>query len=118
MAIAKKKTGRKKTSNIAKTMPKRATILAQHYADPQPTKIRITEDAEAKSATAQAYDYWRAGSGRNQVPGIIKCFGARPDFLKQVVDFSNAVHFSEGHLIRRHKEMIASYVSFLNRCPY
>jgi hypothetical protein len=94
------------------------TVLGEHYANPQPTKIRITEDAEAKGDTADAYDYWRAGSGRTQVPGIIKCFGARPDFLKQVVDFSNTVHFSAGHLIRRHKEMIASYVSFLNRCPY
>ena len=82
------------------------------------TKIRITEDAEAKGEVAAAYDFWRAGSGRNQVPGIIKCFGARPDFLRQVVDFSNKVHFSEGHLSRRHKEMIASYVSYLNRCPY
>jgi hypothetical protein len=88
--------------------------LAENHA----TKIRITEDAEAAGDTAAAYDYWRAGSGRNQVPGIIKCFGARPDFLRQVVDFSNKVHFSEGHLTRRHKEMIASYVSFLNRCPY
>jgi hypothetical protein len=83
-----------------------------------PTKIRITEDREATGETAAAYDYWRAGSGRKQVPGIIKCFGARPDFLRQVVDFSNTVHFSEGHLMRRHKEMIASYVSYLNRCPY
>jgi hypothetical protein len=82
------------------------------------TKIRITEDAEATDEVAGAYDFWRAGSGRNQVPGIIKCFGARPDFLRQVVEFSNKVHFSEGHLCRRHKEMIASYVSFLNRCPY
>jgi hypothetical protein len=82
------------------------------------TKIRITEDHEATGDAAAAYDYWRAGSGRKQVPGIIKCFAARPDFLRQVVDFSNTVHFSEGHLIRRHKEMIASYVSYLNRCPY
>lgn len=82
------------------------------------TKIRIIEDAQAAGEAAAAYDYWRAGSGRRQVPGIIKCFGARPDFLRQVVDFSNTVHFSEGHLSRRHKEMIASYVSFLNRCPY
>jgi len=82
------------------------------------TKIRITEDAEATGETAAAYDFWRSGSGRKQVPGIIKCFGARPDFLRQVVEFSNTIHFSEGHLSRRHKEMIASYVSFLNRCPY
>jgi Carboxymuconolactone decarboxylase family len=87
-------------------------------APPQPTKIRIIEDAEATGDTLAAYDYWRAGSGRTQVPGIIKTFGARPDFLRQVVDFSNTIHFSEGHLTRRHKEMIASYVSYLNRCPY
>ncbi|MFZ0736823.1 MAG: carboxymuconolactone decarboxylase family protein [Candidatus Acidiferrales bacterium] len=83
-----------------------------------PTKIKITEDHEATGDTAAAYDFWRASSGRQKVPGIIKCFGARPDFLRQVVEFSNKVHFSEGHLSRRHKEMIASYVSFLNRCPY
>jgi hypothetical protein len=82
------------------------------------TKIHIIEDYEASGDTAAAYDYWRSGSGRQQVPGIIKCFGARPDFLKQVVDFSNTVHSSEGHLSRRQKEMIASYVSFLNHCPY
>jgi hypothetical protein len=83
-----------------------------------PPKIKIIEDAEATGAVAEAYDFWRASSGRHKVPGIIKCFGARPDFLRRVVEFSNGVHFSEGHLTRRHKEMIASYVSFLNRCPY
>jgi hypothetical protein len=95
-----------------------AGAASDSAADKPFTKIRITEDAEATGAVAAAYDFWRAGSGRNQVPGIIKCFGARPDFLRQVVEFSNKVHFSEGHLSRRHKEMIASYVSFLNRCPY
>ena len=82
------------------------------------TKIRITEDAEATGETAAAYNFWRAATGRHQVPGILKCFGARPDFLRQVIEFSNTIHFSEGHLSRRHKEMIASYVSYLNRCPY
>ncbi len=43
------------------------------------TKIAIIEDAEATGDVAAAYDFWRAGSGRHQVPGIIKCFGARPD---------------------------------------
>ena len=82
------------------------------------TKIKIIEDDEAQGETARAYDFWRAGSGRPKVPGIIKCFGARPDFLRQVVEFSNTVHFSEGHLSRRNKEMLAAYVSYLNRCPY
>ncbi len=82
------------------------------------TKIKIVEDADATGDTAAAYDFWRAGSGRTQVPGIIKCFGARPDFLRRVIELGNTIHFSEGHLSRRHKEMIASYVSYLNRCPY
>jgi hypothetical protein len=97
---------------------KPGTSEVNRSAAKQPTKIRIFEDHEATGETAAAYDFWRAGSGRHQVPGIIKCFGARPDFLRQVVEFSNTVHFSEGHLTRRHKEMIASYVSYLNRCPY
>lgn len=82
------------------------------------TKIRITEDAEATGDVLAAYDFWRKGSGRKRVPGIIKCFGARPDFLRQVIEFSNTVHFSQGHLNRRQKELIASYVSFLNECDY
>ena len=82
------------------------------------TKIKIIEDDEATGETAAAYDFWRAGSGRTRVPGIMKCFGARPDFMRRVIEFGNTVHFSEGHLTRRHKEMIASHVSYLNRCPY
>jgi uncharacterized peroxidase-related enzyme len=82
------------------------------------TKIKVIEDADATGDVAEAYDYWRASSGRKKVPGILKCFSARPDFLKQAVDFSNTIQFSEGHLSRLHKEMIGSYVSYLNNCAY
>ena len=82
------------------------------------TKIKIVEDAEATGEVAAAYDYWRASSGRTKVPGILKSLSARPDFLRQAVDFSNTIQFSEGHLSRRHKEMIGSYASYLNSCPY
>jgi uncharacterized peroxidase-related enzyme len=82
------------------------------------TKIKIIEDADATGDVAEAYDYWRARSGRKHVPGVLKSLAARPDFLKQAVDFSNTIQFSDGHLSRRHKEMIGSYASFLNHCPY
>ena len=81
-------------------------------------KIRQIQDADATGETAAVYEQWRQLSGRTKMPGILKCFGQRPDFLRQVMQFSNTVHFSDGHLSRRYKEMIASYVSFLNRCPY
>ncbi|MEW4566426.1 carboxymuconolactone decarboxylase family protein [Tautonia sp. JC769] len=48
----------------------------------------------------------------------MKCFSLRPDFFRDVVAFSDRLHFSEGHLTRRIKEMIATYVSALNQCPY
>jgi uncharacterized peroxidase-related enzyme len=86
--------------------------------EPEVTKIKIIEDADATGEVAEAYDYWRASSGRTKVPGILKSLSARPDFLKQAVDFSNTIQFSDGHLSRRHKEMIGSYASYLNSCPY
>ncbi len=81
-------------------------------------KIALIEDAAATGEVAKVYDEWRAKSGRQQMPGILKCFSHRPDFLRQVMAFSDTVHFSEGHLNRKTKEAIASYVSYLNRCPY
>jgi uncharacterized peroxidase-related enzyme len=86
--------------------------------EPAVTKIKIVEDADATGVVAEAYDYWRAKSGRVQVPGILKSLSARPEFLKQAVDFSNSLQFSDGHLSRRHKEMIGSYASYLNNCAY
>jgi alkylhydroperoxidase family enzyme len=82
------------------------------------TKIKVIEDADATGEVAKVYDEWRAHSGRQQMPGILKCFSHRPDFLREVMSFSNTVHFSEGHLTRKTKEAIASWVSWLNRCPY
>jgi alkylhydroperoxidase family enzyme len=95
-------------------MPEEISVVKQKVL----RKIGFIEDADATGEVAKVYDEWRTKSGRTQMPGILKCFSHRPDFLRQVMDFSDTVHFSEGHLPRRVKEAIASYVSYLNRCPY
>lgn len=82
------------------------------------SKIRVVEDDEATGEVAKVYDEWRTLRGRQMVPGILKCFSARPDFLRQVIQFSDLIHFSDGHLKRRTKEMIATYVSALNHCHF
>jgi hypothetical protein len=41
----------------------------------------------------------------------------RPDFLAAMMDVSR-VHFSDGALTRAQHELIASYVSALNKCHY
>ena len=63
--------------------------------------------------------------GATKIPSVRNAALTPPYFsyggyatLRQVMKFSDTVHFSEGHLTRRYKEMIASYVSYLNRCPY
>lgn len=77
------------------------------------------DDDDATGSAAEVYRAWKAANpGRAKMPGILKCLSARPDFLQSVIDFSNQVHFSDGHLTRRIKEMIATYVSGLNKCKY
>lgn len=81
-------------------------------------RIRWVEERSATGDAAAAYgDYMRL-RGREYVPDILKCFSLRPDFLRQVITASDCVHFTDGHLSRRTKEMIATFVSGLNQCPY
>ncbi len=81
-------------------------------------RIRWVEEEEATGPLAEIYRTYMETKGRTRVAGILKCFSHRPDFLQDVIDFSNRIHFSDGHLDRNTKEMIATYVSALNSCPY
>ena len=81
--------------------------------------IRWIDDDEASGQVAEVYQRWKdANPGRKEMPGILKCFSQRPDFLQSVMEFSYPLHFSDGFLTRRVKEMIATYVSALNACEY
>jgi hypothetical protein len=81
--------------------------------------IRRIEDEEATGPVAEIYQAWKqANPHRSRMSEILKCFSLRPDFLKSVIEFSYGLHFSDGFLTRRQKEMIATYVSGLNQCLY
>ena len=81
--------------------------------------LRWVDDAEATGQLGEIYQAWKAANpDRPEMPGILKCFSLRPDFLQSVIDFSYPLHFSDGHLTRRMKEMIATFVSALNQCVY
>lgn len=45
----------------------------------------------------------------------MKTMSLRPDFLR-AIDTATQMHFTDGALTRAQHEMIASYVSALNRC--
>ena len=82
-------------------------------------RIRWVSESEATGDIAAAYAEWMAANpGRPAIPGILKCMSLRPELFRGVETLSNQIHFTEGHLSRRLKEMIATYVSALNHCPY
>lgn len=81
--------------------------------------INWVEDENASGELGEIYRaYIETRPDRPRMPDILKCFSQRPDFLRRVIQFSNELHFSDGHLDRRTKEMIATLVSALNQCPY
>ena len=84
-------------------------------------RIKWIEEEDARGQLADLFAAARAGviSGvpREKVPGILQTMSHRPDFLAAMMDVSK-VHFSDGALSRAQHEMIASYVSALNKCHY
>lgn len=82
-------------------------------------RIAWVEDDDAEGDLADIYSAWKqANPGRPHFPEILKCMSARPEMLQGVMSLSDSIHFSDGHLTYRTKEMIATYVSAINECRY
>lgn len=95
----------------------RSRVLAKH--SPGMAFIRWIDDDDATGPVAAVYAAWKAANpGRERMPDILKCFSLRPDFLESLIAGTYPLHFSDGFLTRREKEMIATFVSGLNQCPY
>lgn len=80
-------------------------------------RIAWVQDADAQGPLAELYAQVRAGFSTNEVPAIVRTMSLRPDFLAGIAQ-STKLHFSDGALSRAQHEMIAAYVSALNRCHY
>jgi len=81
-------------------------------------RIKIVEPSEATGPLAELYSKAEAqSSAGGGVADIIKTMSLRPDFLGAIMAASR-MHFSDGALTRAQHEMVASYVSALNRCRY
>jgi hypothetical protein len=80
-------------------------------------RIKMIEEGEATGPLAEIYATSKANSVAHVVPEILRTMSLRPDFL-QAIDAASRMHFTDGALTRAEHEMIASYVSALNRCRY
>lgn len=83
-----------------------------------PANLGVIEENQATGEVAALYQHFREHFGRPDVPGILKCFATHPPLLRHMIDLSESLIFTEGHLTRRHKEMIATLVSVENNCSY
>jgi uncharacterized peroxidase-related enzyme len=73
-----------------------------------------TADEEVRALFAQ----YRERFDRAELPGIVLCFATTPALLKGMLEIAENFLFGESLLTRRHKEMIATYISRQNACPY
>ena len=80
-------------------------------------RIAWIEDAAARGELAGLYEELKATSPTREVDDIIRCLSLRPDFLEPIVQAAR-LHFTDGALTQAQHEMIASYVSALNRCNF
>jgi hypothetical protein len=80
-------------------------------------RIAWIEDGEASGELADLYRELKKTSMRGNVPDILRTMSLRPEFLR-AIDAASQLHFTDGALSRAEHEMIASYVSALNRCHY
>ena len=77
----------------------------------------MVEEAQADGPLADLYAESKKRSAAGVVPDILRTMSLRPDFLA-AINAASSLHFSDGALTRAQHEMIASYVSALNRCRY
>ena len=80
-------------------------------------RIKMVEPADAQGPLGALYSDAKAHSISGIVPDILRTMSLRPDFLA-AIDQASRMHFTDGALTRAQHEMIASYVSAINRCRY
>jgi hypothetical protein len=80
-------------------------------------RIKMIEERAATGPVAELYFSSKAQSVAGVVPEILRTMSLRPDFL-DAVNAASRMHFTDGALTRAQHEMVASYVSAINRCRY
>lgn len=80
-------------------------------------RIKMVADSDAEGRLAELYAQTKASSRAKVVPEIVRTMSLRPDFLA-AINKASVMHFTDGALTVAQHEMVASYVSALNRCRY
>lgn len=101
------------SSDIAQVDPP-----APHRAAPSSANLPLVDERTANEEIRALFAHYRERFTRTDLPGIVLCFATNVALLKSMLELAENLLFGESLLGRRHKEMIATYVSRQNECPY
>src|SRR5271154_1447023 len=100
-------------SDVAKVTP-----LDSRRVAPSSTNLSLTDERTASAEVLALFARYRERFARTDLPAIVLCFGTNSALLKGMLEIAENLLFCDTLLSRRHKEMIATYVSQQNACPY
>ncbi|MGA8528392.1 MAG: peroxidase-related enzyme [Acidobacteriaceae bacterium] len=87
-------------------------------AAPSSTNLPLLDELTASEEVRTLFSRYRERFDRTDLPGIVLCFATNSALLKGMLEIAENLLFGESLLSRRHKEMIATWLSRKNACPY
>jgi uncharacterized peroxidase-related enzyme len=90
----------------------------QQRVAPSSKNLPLVDERTANEEVRALFAQYRERFARTDLPGIVLCFATNPALLKSMLEIAENLLFGESLLGRRQKEMIATYVSRQNVCPY
>lgn len=91
---------------------------ARRRVTPSSTVLPLVDERTANEEIRALFAQYRERFSRSDLPGIVLCFATNPALLKSMLGIAEGLLFGESLLGHRHKEMIATYISRQNACPY
>lgn len=95
-----------------------AEALKRHRVAPSSANLPLADEGTTNGEVRSLFAHYRERFARTDLPGIVLCFATNSALLKGMLEIAENFLFSESLLDRRHKEMIATYISQQNACPY
>lgn len=105
-------------SSVVSSQGTHAETLEQRRAVPSSANLHLVDEQTANDELRALFARYRERFARTDLPGIVLCFATNPALLKAMLEIAEGFLFGESLLVRRHKEMIATYISRQNACSY
>lgn len=96
----------------------RVEALEPRRAAPSSTNLPLVDERTTDGEVRALFTRYRERFARTDLPGIVLCFATNSVLLKEMLEIAENFLFGDSLLSRRHKEMIATYISRQNACPY